>query len=558
MKIIYKLCICVPLCSIFLAACTAPEAGEPGFHAEEGQLQPVQAQLFTRMDPIQENIPHNGGYIRIEAYGKTGKYLLLNTGSFNHQEGGDALTIPRTSARAEGLTAYGQVGIIRASGAPYTLPVHTAPADYPVIWDITKPVNHTAKITSPIELTPAVAALHIILKDVKGRDLTGFVITAQGIYENAAPGDAANWKKDTYGIYQIKPSEIFATGKDQEDIYTATTTLTPGQAMLSITGGSGAYDGKTWIVNVPTGLNSLEAGQRYNLTITLNGERATITGNDITDWVNGEVRYIPDGYDYAVYDVDDLLRVMGEVTQGQKIIQMAGINVNSTWPTMDLPQEVLYNGNGHTITGLKDPLFNIVNGYIYNLHLRDSKVIANSFNCGLLANTNNGSIILCTATGTLTINTTGNAGGLVGENMGDIIRSYTDCKVIVNSDDATIQAGGLAGLNTTTYPHPSIILCAAFGTVEKTQTNANITAGNLVGNNEEIIYYSYATAAGEAIGEGNAIETPELLRIHSIFTDPADPTGISWKMHLFNKAVGNWWIDGTPPTIDFCYEGEPL
>ena len=556
MKAIYKLCASVSLCSILLISCTdtAGESPETGFHAE-GELYISQAQVLTGTAQTRGDLTHLGGSIWISAYDNTSRYALDSDGTLSHQQG-NAINMPRTDAEAKGLVAYGHVSV-----NSYNLPIHVAPANYPVVWNTNDETNHTATLTGNIALAPAVAALNITLQNSNNQTLQGFDLTGLGIYNPADPADPTNWVADDTGTYQIKPTTASATGRESTDLYTATATLTPGQAMLKITGRSDAptpYQGKTWIANTLDDLTALEPGKRYNLTVTLNGDQARISINNITDWSEGTAGYLPNGYNYAVYTWQDLVVALENVAQGQNIIQMADITCpdNQTRTAKNLPSFCLYNGNGHTITGLKAPLFNWVQGDVYNLHLRQSEVrITDDRYCGLLANESNGTITLCSATGTLTVTTIASiiyAGGLVGGNDGPITRCYTDCRIENNEESiATLIAGGLVGDNM----HGIIVACAAFGTV---QGEGDITKGNLVGENYASIYYSYATADGNAIGINYGIfNNSDPILTYTLVADPAAPTGIARKERTFNGNDPGFWTDGTPPTINFGYEGKP-
>ena len=549
-------CLCIYTLLLLTYACTGEEPVTGDSPAETGTLQLTQAQVLTGMAQTRVNITHNGGVIWVEAYDKTDEYEL-DPDSYLTRQGGDVLTMPRTSKQAEGLAAYGYV----TTDAHSDLPVHVAPDDYTVTWNTTDPNNHVATITNDIPLTPAVAALNIILKDANGGSLNGFDITTQGIYKPATPNDPDNWTKDSDGTYQIATSANSATGRDKTDIIAVPTTLNPGAAMVTISGGSDDYANKTWIANVPADLTALEPGKRYNLTVTLNGERASITVHNITDWNAGGGKLVPNGYDVAVYTWKDLKDVAdnsgGSITKN--IIQMANIVVedNDQWSSPILSSGKLYNGNGYTITGLEKPLFGAVYGWVYNTHLRALEVSININNdYGLLAGYNTGIITLCSATGSLTYKITSDfwtyVGGLVGHNDGFITRSYTDVALTVdNSALSTVWAGGLAGINNGGV----ITACATFGKIEG-KGIGTIVAGSVVGINGNNVYYSYALESRNEIGDdGGTYSNIGPYDVETLVKSTTADRGIDKKERSFHSEDGAWWTESPSNSIDFTYEG---
>jgi len=550
---------------LLLTACTAddvPGAGPAPLHISSATLSgPANVQVSR----AENALTHGNGEIWIEVDGKTAWYQLDGNGNLTLESGQPTLTIPRTQKQAEAVKAYGYV-LFNISGTSFYLPIHATAQNYPVTWNTDDEANHTATLNGPLKLSPAVALLHITVQDAAGSGIGGFNITGENIYRPAGGNIQTNWQEDPAGNYQIKPRSSSYLGWSQEDILIVPATLKAGDAMFRITGRNDAptgYQNKTWTVHVHPALTRLEAGTKYNLTVTLEGTKAAITGTTITDWEEGDATYKPKGYDHAVYNWEELVEALVEASihgENVTIIQMKDITAPEDQGSRT-PQYFygLYNGNGHTISGLKAPLFDWVsNGsQVYNLHLRDCNVTVSSGNhAGLLANGNSGTITLCSATGTLqhTYSSVNYTGGLVGTNHGFITRCYTNARVENQTSTGWVYAGGLAG-----YNDGSIVACAAWGTVTVNANNTNATAGNLVGMNYTgTIAYSYATAKGKAIGDhgsGDGIIVDRDVSAYTLVPSPTSPTGITEQWRSFG-ADGNWW-SASPYKIDFTYEGKP-
>ena len=334
--------------------------------------------------------------------------------------------------------------------------------------------------------------------------------------------------------------------------------------ILPLQGGSTGEAGEGGFLRgtytLPPG-ESLTSGQRLTLEITYHKSGELTSGNatvsDFTDapglpHLPGIIQ--PAGYDHAVYNWETLVQALDVVNMSPgNIIQLAHITCpdNQEARTVkNLRSSSLYNGNGYTITGLKAPLFDLVEGYVYNLHLRQSEVTITTGNyCGLLANFNSGTITICSATGTLTTTSEGvTIGGLVGWNQNYITRSYTNCTVTAEGDNIT--TGGLVG-----YNHGAIVACAALGT---TTNNGNGFTGNLIGENSSApdVYYSYAAGNGNAIGNGPPINNSGGAFTRTLVIDPADQTGIAGQQRTFDSTHAPWWTGEPDYFIDYNYEGK--
>lgn len=325
----------------------------------------------------------------------------------------------------------------------------------------------------------------------------------------------------------------------------------PGQTLFTIVQDSKTLNGT---YTLESGGSRLRSGQRLTLEITYHasGQLDLLTAT-VTDFENvNDLPPMPGeqpigGYKYIVNDWETLVYALNNVQDFDAILQTADIicpQDQSKRVVKNFPSAAWFNGGGHTITGLTAPLFNQSSGYLYNIHLCDSKVInATEYDAGLLANYNNsGTITLCSAAGQLQ-SSAGRTGGLVGYNTGTITRSLSDCEVTGTGD----YTGGLVGAN-----WGQIAACAAHG--EIVDTGENKTTGTLAGWNDYRIYYSYATAPGKPVGEGDGIRMVP-VSIFTIVIDINKPLGLSGESRSFDASIDSWWHPEAYSKIDWKYEG---
>lgn len=170
-----------------------------------------------------------------------------------------------------------------------------------------------------------------------------------------------------------------------------------------------------------------------------------------------------------------------------------------------------FNGNGHTITGMKVKtseyyagFFGAIDGaVIYNLHFEGASVThtGNDQAGTLVGYAKKSSIALCSATD-CTVSGKYRSGGLVGaSSTSHLTRCYAiNCTVTNNGDNSSI-AGGLVGYNNSSSGSSNIFAaCYTTGcTVTAIGNSSSSSAGGLVGNtysdNNATLYGCYALYA---------------------------------------------------------------
>ena len=359
---------------------------------------------------------------------------------------------------------------------------------------------------------------------------------------------------------------------------------------------------------------TLTANTRYHLTFVCSPTTPTVTIAATTPtWTEGGTGTVPAGYHYYIDSEEEFQKwatdMQTPANLTKKAIQLIDINWNAAWTPVGTdanPFTGVYNGNGHTITGLKPGVVNIYSGMfgrvglgavLTGIHLRGVKIDNAATTAGLLAgyaydDTHSNPIIisLCSAQGTIKI-PFGEAGGLVGTAYNThITRCYADATITATAPNTHTYCGGLVGYNYITsiiacgantrieitdadgnygyyagglvgynYNNSNIFFCYATGTVNIEGTGSNRCAGGLVGSNySSTIAHCYATAVATKLFVGFNNTDATIVFCHP--TDEpdtrydlvADPDGIKSNIHTIHRDPDNGYHDALNPiTVNF-------
>ena len=149
-----------------------------------------------------------------------------------------------------------------------------------------------------------------------------------------------------------------------------------------------------------------------------------------------------------------------------------------------------YNGNGKSITGLTQPLFNTNNGTLNQLKLTDVNINV-SEDTAALALTNNGTIQCCYVSGT--VKSSGNAAGLVlNQNGGSIIRCAVTPTVTGSNAAGVVYSANSGTVKQSYYS----------GTVSTTNSRSGTAAGFCMNNSItlESCFASVSLSGGSKYG----------------------------------------------------------
>ncbi|MDL2247446.1 hypothetical protein LJC05_01795 [Bacteroides sp. OttesenSCG-928-J23] len=481
---------------ILTTSCTS-EVPDPGFHTDEATVSitantagflpltrggaPLGAEGFTRAG---SNIKTNflpGDVIKLSGTGITDGSTLDATYTANGTWQ-TTLALPidaAVSLKAEYLTGTDPL-TATATTTDGTITLGADPATGKPVWNITFNFTHTSAVVDVI-----------LLADDGTTNITSLM---QSVTINANPASTT-------------ATDILLPAGD------------PGITSVSVVAA-----GITYTVD---NLNAtLAANTRYTLVFVCNPTTPTVTIDTTngTDWKEGGTGTVPIGYDYYINSYARFETWYNDPAKlNKKAIQLTDIVWNADWIPVgsgDGPFTGVYNGNGHTITGLNiDRVGNTGDYYsgmfgrvdtdavLTGIHLRGATIGTTTtpntaIRAGLLVGgAYNATISLCSAQGSIT-NTGGEyVGGLVGYASGThITRCYADATIEHAAPGYnSTYTGGLVGENN----NSPIIACGAHTNITVTDATTDIYAGGLVGENDRgIIYFSYANATislGESI-----------------------------------------------------------
>ena len=199
------------------------------------------------------------------------------------------------------------------------------------------------------------------------------------------------------------------------------------------------------------------------------------------------------------------------------------IYVNALSTVMDTPFSGTFDGQGHTISGIRinkgsssyQGLFGCVQeGTVQNVKLVDSRITGRSFTGGIVGRNAGGTVVGCEAGHTVAVhivqNNSTSVGGIMGSNkfyMGNsTYGTVTDCTsaaVITCSAASCSSFGGVVGGND---DGSTVSDCTAAGVIVPDVTNSGAVVGNNSGNLNDNKYHSslvgnYAFNIGTGTGD---------------------------------------------------------
>lgn len=221
---------------------------------------------------------------------------------------------------------------------------------------------------------------------------------------------------------------------------------------------------------------------------------------------------------YKINNLDDLIafrtRVNGGTTyEGFFIKLMDDIDCGSTWTpigTMSNNFKGTFDGNNKTITyAIPSTSSSYIGlfGYTQNATIKDLNVDATIVQTsggsvgGIVARQEGGSVIGCTATGTIT--TAGNyVGGIVGRNYGSVQNTILSCTSSVNITSTKTNMNYVGGILGYFYTAGTVTNCSASGSVYAPEATGTYVGG-IVGNSTGASTITYNSFTGNVRGSGN-------------------------------------------------------
>ena len=286
--------------------------------------------------------------------------------------------------------------------------------------------------------------------------------------------------------------------------------LVPQEATYSVLINAEVGGEQKTYVYTPSAAYTFESDQSYTLALTVRkaDEPTAIESIDVKGWGDGNDIALGDGEavepytidaagNYTVYTAEGLQAWRKAINSENTInctlaadIDMTG----QTLPRMDVRNFGVFDGNGHTITGLKDCLVHWnEGGTIRNLTLVEPTITTNR--TGAVAGTNYGTIENCHVVGGSVVSQGSWCGGIVGANDGTIRACSSSTAVTAY----LFEAGGIAGISTGT-----ILACYATGSVTADGVQKGAIAGLNANNYGGIMTACYWSGDEEnSVGSGS-------------------------------------------------------
>ena len=289
--------------------------------------------------------------------------------------------------------------------------------------------------------------------------------------------------------------------------------LVPQEATYSVLINATVGGEQKTYVYTPSAAYKFESDRSYTLALKVKkaDEPTAIESIDVKGW--DESIALGDGEAVEPYTVDaeghytvytaEGLQAWRKAINSENTINCtlaADIDMTGqTLPRMDVRNSGVFDGNGHTITGLKDCLVHWnEGGTIRNLTLVEPTITTNR--TGAVAGTNYGTIENCHVVGGSVVSQGSWCGGIVGANDGTIRACSSSTAVTAY----LFEAGGIAGISTGT-----ILACYATGSVTADGVQKGAIAGwhvNDYGGTITACYWSGDAGKGVGSGTDNTME----------------------------------------------------
>ena len=293
---------------------------------------------------------------------------------------------------------------------------------------------------------------------------------------------------------------------------------------------------------------TFEGGNAYTLALTFDQEvsagEVTVSGwgepkDDLGEGTATETDYTKDANgNYTVYTAKGLLAWREAATAGSEAINCtlaADIDMRGqTLPSIGGYNLGMFDGNGHTITGLTDCLLEQNNGAVRNLTLVEPDIESTAqMSIGAITVENGNIIENCHVVGGSVVGMVRYIGGIAGRNTGTIRACSTSTTVTLTYEGTGVKnAGGIVGENGGT-----ILACYATGSITGSAASKGAISGERTGISSEHIacYWSGDTEKGV----GSSLDTTT-----KVAGDVTWETAMT-AMNTALSGTGYRWIENT-------------
>ena len=258
---------------------------------------------------------------------------------------------------------------------------------------------------------------------------------------------------------------------------------------------------------------TFEGGNAYTLALTFDQEvsagEVTVSEwekpeDDLGEGTATETDYTKDANgNYTVYTAKGLLAWREAATAGSEAITCtlaADIDMRGqTLPSIGGYNLGMFDGNGHTITGLTDCLLEQNNGAVRNLTLVEPDIESTAqMYIGAITVENGNIIENCHVVGGSVVGMVRYIGGIAGRNTGTIRACSTSTTVTLTFEGTGVKnSGGIVGENGGT-----ILACYATGSITGSAASKGAISGERTGISSEHIACYWSGDTEKGVGSG--------------------------------------------------------
>ena len=496
-------------CAALLASCTNEEMNEGlGIDTPIQVTANVEGIMTTRAENTEGNLDNFGLYIKDKDDSYTSNYGGENI-EVSKPEGESVWTLANEVLyQGSGQTyfAYAPYQSIEAgaTSVDFTVETDQSGSEYMQASDL---LYAAGSVTSP-ELTVYFShkLCKLTVKLQTEADISGTISYEHLYLRGCLSTTSLNLTDGTLG--EAKGEAIETEMWHNEESGTYECILVPQTVKYSVVVVANVNNSPKSYVYTPANAYEFKSNNSYTLTLTVKkaDEPTAIEGINVADWGENtdltageavEPYTIDAAGNYTVYTAEGLQAWRKAINSENTInctlaadIDMTG----QTLPRMDVRNFGVFDGNGHTITGLKDCLVHWnEGGTIRNLTLVEPTITTNR--TGAVAGTNYGTIENCHVVGGSVVSQGSWCGGIVGANDGTIRACSSSTAVTAY----LFEAGGIAGISTGT-----ILACYATGSVTADGVQKGAIAGLNANNYGGIMTACYWSGDEEnSVGSGS-------------------------------------------------------
>lgn len=507
-------------CAALLAGCTNEEMNEGlGIDTPIQVTASVEGIMTTRADNTTDNLDNFGLYIKDKDDSYTSNYGGENIKASKPEDASVWTLADEVLYQGSGQTyfAYAPYQSIGAgvTSVDFSIKKDQSGSEYMQASDL---LYAAGSVTSP-ELTVNFShkLCKLTVKLQTEADISGTISDEHLYLRGCLPTTSLNLTDGT--LSEAKGKAIDTEMWHNEESGTYECILVPQTVKYSVVIDANVNNSPKSYVYTPANAYEFKSNNSYTLTLTVRkaDEPTAIEGIDVKGWDESialEDGEIGDGYSYdastntyTVSSAKGLLAWAEAAREGNSrnpvnCTLAADINMTGqSWTPIGMEDDYtgVFDGNGHTITGLGDCLLDTNDGTVRNLTFIEPTISSSSV-IGAVARNNYDTIENCHVEGGSLKGSLNNVGGIAGLNWdGGTIRACSS-SATVNAD----RVGGIVG-----YNEGSVLACYATGSVTGIENGEYNSIGAIVGWHDNdyggtitACYWSGDTEKG--VGNGSA------------------------------------------------------